>query len=73
MIFPPLSIEDLSFLLAISAILLLVSAEIVPHLFGEKTSVSDIKKLRDLAIATGVMFLVTVAITIFNIIFSSQP
>jgi len=73
MIFPPLSIEDLSFLLAISAILLLVSAEIVPHLFGEKTSVSEIKKLRDLAIVTGVMFLVTVAITIFNIIFGSQP
>jgi len=71
MIFPPLSIEDLSFLLAISAILLLVSAEIVPHLFSEKTSGSDIKKLRDLAIVTGVMFLVTVAITIFNIIFNS--
>ena len=72
MMFPPLSLEDLSFLLAISAILLLVSAEIVPHLFGEKTLVSDIKRLRDLAIVTGVMFLVTVAITIFNIIFSSQ-
>jgi hypothetical protein len=63
---PPLTVQDLSLLLAVSAILLLVSAELVPYIFGEKTLVSDIKKLRILAMVLGIMFLVSVAITIFT-------
>jgi hypothetical protein len=63
MFLPPLTIQDLSILLAVSAILLLVTAELVPFIFGEKTLVSDMKKLRNLALALGVLFLVTIVIT----------
>ena len=68
MLLPPLAFQDLSVLLAVSAILLLVTAELVPYVSGEKTLISDMKKLRNLAIVLGVLFLVTVAITIFNIL-----
>jgi hypothetical protein len=62
MLLPPLTVQDLSLLLAVSAILLLVTAELVPYVFGEKTLVSDMKKLRNLALVLGVLFVVTVAI-----------
>ncbi|MGD0072599.1 MAG: hypothetical protein ABSB71_13685 [Candidatus Bathyarchaeia archaeon] len=68
MLLPPLTLQDLSILLAVSAILLLVTAELVPYVSGEKTLISEVKKLRNLAIVLGVLFLVTVAITILNII-----
>ncbi len=48
-----------------SAILLLVTAELVPYVFGEKTLVSDIKKLRNLSLALGVLFLLTIIIEFF--------
>jgi hypothetical protein len=63
MLLPPLTIQDLSILLAVSAVLLLITAELVPHIFGEKTLVSDIKKLRNLALVLGILFLVTLVIT----------
>jgi hypothetical protein len=59
-------------LFAVSAILLLVTAELAPYVSGEKTLISDIKKLRNLALVLGVLFLVTVAITILNIILNLQ-
>ena len=68
MLLPPLTFEDLSLLLAVSAILLIVTAELVPYVSGEKTLISDMKKLRNLAMVLGVMFLVTVAVTIFNLL-----
>jgi hypothetical protein len=63
MLLPPLAVQDLSILLAISAILLLVTAELVPYIFGEKTLISDMKKLRDLSLMLGILFLVTIVIT----------
>jgi hypothetical protein len=63
MLLPPITIQDLSILLAVSAILLLATAELLPYMFGEKTLVSDMKKLRNLALVLGVLFLVTIAIT----------
>jgi hypothetical protein len=65
MLFPPITVQDLSILLAVSAILLLITAEILPYIFGEKTFVSDMKKLRNLAIVLGVLFVVTIVITFF--------
>ncbi len=62
MLLPPITIQDLITLLAVSAVLLLVTAELVPYVFGEKTLVSEIKKLRNLALVLGVLFVVTVAI-----------
>jgi hypothetical protein len=65
MLLPPVTVQDLSILLAISAILLLVTAELVPYIFGEKTLVSDMKKLQNLALVLGVLFIVTIVITYF--------
>jgi len=62
---PLLTVQDLSVLLAVSAILLLVTAELVPYIFGERTLVSDMKKLRNIAIVLGLLFLVTIVITYF--------
>jgi hypothetical protein len=65
MFLPPVTIQDLSILLAVSAILLLVTAELVPYIFGEKMLVSDMKKLRNIAIVLGFLFLVTIVVTYF--------
>jgi hypothetical protein len=62
MLLPPLTLQDLSLLLAVGAILLLATAELVPYIFGEKTLISDMKKLRNLAIIIGFLFFVTVAV-----------
>jgi len=69
MLLPLIPIEDISLLLGVSAILLLVTAEFVPYVFGEKTLVSDMKKLRNMAIVIGILFLVTVAIIVLDIAF----
>jgi hypothetical protein len=71
MLLPPLTLLDLSTLFAISAILLLVTAVLAPAISGEKTFVLDTKKLRNLAIVTGGLFLVTVAITILKIVLNT--
>jgi hypothetical protein len=65
MVIPPITIQDLSILLAASAVLLLITAEILPYIFGEKTFVSDLRKLRNLAIILGMLFVVTIVITFF--------
>lgn len=62
MLLPPLTLQDISILLAVSAILLLVTAELTPYISGEKMLISEVKKLRTLAITLGILFLVTIAI-----------
>jgi len=62
-LFLPLTVQDLSILFATSAILLLVTAEIIPYVFGEKTLISDMKKLRNVALVLGLLFIVTIVIT----------
>jgi hypothetical protein len=64
-----LPLEDLALLLGVSAIFLLVTAEFIPYVFGEKTLVSDMKKLRNMAIVIGILFLVTVAGIVLDIAF----
>jgi len=62
MLLPPLTLQDLSVLLAVSAILLLITSELAPYLSGEKILISDMRKLRNMALVLGVLFLVTVVI-----------
>ena len=62
MLLPPLNLQDISVLLGFSAILLLVTAELVPYVSGEKTLISNIRKLRDMALVLGVLFLITIVI-----------
>ncbi|MGA3059137.1 MAG: hypothetical protein ABSD92_02080 [Candidatus Bathyarchaeia archaeon] len=66
MLLPPITLQDLSLLLAVSAILLLATAELVPYFSGEKTLTSEIKKLRNLASVLGVLFIVTIIINVLN-------
>ena len=63
MLLPPITILDISILLAVSAILLLATAELVPYVSGEKTLISDIRKLRNMALVLGLLFLVTIVIS----------
>ena len=62
MILPPLTLQELSVLLAVSAILLLVTAKLVPYVSGEKRLISVVKRLRNMALVLGVLFLVIIAI-----------
>jgi hypothetical protein len=62
MLLPPIALPDISVLLAVSALLLLVTAEIVPYVSGEKILLSDVRKLRNMALILGLLFLVTIVL-----------
>jgi hypothetical protein len=62
MLLPPVTLQNISVLLAVSSILLLVTAELVPYISGEKTLISEIRKLRNMALVLGVLFLMTIII-----------
>jgi hypothetical protein len=62
MLLPPITLQDISILLAVSAILLLVTAELLPYVSGQKMLISDVRKLRNMALVLGVLFLVTIVI-----------
>ena len=65
----PLNFDDLSILLAITAVILLVTSELLSSFY--RRILINKRKLRRAAIAFSIFFLVTVAIKIANIIFSS--
>jgi hypothetical protein len=68
---PPLTFLDLSLLLTVDAIILLIIAELASPQYGLTNLTINKKKLRNAALTTGLLFLVTVAIRIINIITSS--
>jgi hypothetical protein len=68
MLLPPLTLEDIRMLLAIGALLLLTTSELIPYISGGKLLTSDIKKLRYLALVSSVLFLVAIANEILNMI-----
>lgn len=63
----PLSFWDTSLWLAVTAIILLVTAELIPPQY-EKTSLIDQKKLEKAALTLGILFLITIALGMLNII-----
>jgi hypothetical protein len=67
---PPLTFSDLSLLLAVGAISLLVASELASFQYGLTNLTLNKKKLRNAALTTGLLFLVTIAIQIINIIIS---
>jgi len=67
---PPLTFSDLSLLLALGAIILLITAELTSPYYGLTNLTINKKKLRNAALTIGILFLVTVAIRIVNIITS---
>jgi hypothetical protein len=64
----PLSFWYVSLWLAVIAIILLVTAELISPYHGRTNLVIDKKRLRRAALVAGILFLATVIIRIFQII-----
>jgi hypothetical protein len=65
---PPLTFSDMSLLLTVGAIILLVTTELASSHYGQTSLAVNKKKLKNAALATGIIFLVIVAIRIIGII-----
>jgi hypothetical protein len=66
----PLGFWDISLLLAITAIILLITSELVSPHYGKTNILINKKKLKNTAITVSILFLITVAIRIISIIIS---
>ncbi len=64
----PLSFWDISLWLAITAIILLVTTEMLSPRYGKIAIRINRTRLRNVAFATSILFLVTVAIRIIGIV-----
>jgi hypothetical protein len=69
----PLSFSDTSLLLAITAIILLVTSELISPYYGKTNLIVNKKRLRNTALAVSALFLLTVAIRVITIIISPSP
>jgi hypothetical protein len=65
---PPLTSSDASLLLAIGAIILLITAELSSPYYGRMNLNINRKKIKNAALATGMLFLITAAIEVINVI-----
>ena len=66
----PLSFWDISLWLAVTAIILLITSELISPYYGKTNILINRKRLRQTALTTGILFLITVAIRIYGIITS---
>jgi len=66
----PLSFNDISLWLAITAIILLITAELISPQYGQTNLLIDKRKLRTAALIVGLLFMLTVVIRIYGIITS---
>jgi len=64
----PLGIWDISLLLAIAAVVLLITSELLSPYFGKVNLKISKARLRNSALATSILFLATVALRIISII-----
>ncbi len=64
----PLGLWDISLLLAVTAIALLLTSELLSPYYGRTNLTINRKKLRNAAITTAILFLITVAMRIIAII-----
>jgi hypothetical protein len=67
----PLSFWDISLLLAVTAIILLITSELASPYYGKTNLIIKKRRLRNIALAVSIVFLITVAIRIFDIITSA--
>ena len=66
----PLTFWDISLWLAITAIILLITSELISPYYGKTNLLINKKRLRNVAIIVSTLFLITVAIRIATIIIS---
>jgi hypothetical protein len=64
----PLGFWDVSLWLAVTAIILLITAELISPYYGQTNLRINKKKLKNVALVLGILFLITVAIRIYGII-----
>jgi len=67
----PLSFWDISLWLAVTAIILLITSELISPYYGKTNILINQKRLKNTALTMGILFLITVAIRIYGIIISS--
>jgi hypothetical protein len=68
---PPLTFSDLSLLVFMGAIILLITTELASPHYGLTNLTINKKKLRNVALLMGLLFLLIVVINIINIITST--
>lgn len=66
----PLSFWDISLWLAVTAIILLITSELTSPYYGKTNLLINKKRLKNVALTTGTLFLITVAMRIYEIIIS---
>jgi len=66
----PLSFWDLSLWLAVTAIILLVTSELLSPYYGRTSIIVNKKRLRMVALSLGILFMITVFIRVSEILFS---
>ncbi|MGA2767373.1 MAG: hypothetical protein ABSF24_03545 [Candidatus Bathyarchaeia archaeon] len=66
----PMSFWDMSLWLAITAIILLVTSELISSYYGKTNPPINENRLRNVALAVSTLFLATVAVRIVTIIIS---
>ena len=64
----PLSFWDISLWLAVTAIILLITSELISPYYGQTNILINKKRLKNAALTMGILFLITVAIRIYEII-----
>jgi len=64
----PLSFWDLSLWLAVTAIILLVTSELISPRYGKTNLLIEKKRLRNVALTISILFLITVIIRVYEII-----
>jgi len=62
------SVWDIGLWLAVSSIILLITSELLAPYYGRNRVAIDAKRLRAVAIASGMVFLIIAAIRIFTIV-----
>ena len=67
----PLSFWDISLWLAVTAIILLITSELISPYYGKTNILINKKRLRNAALTTGILFLITVAIRIYSVVTST--
>jgi len=67
----PLSFWDVSLWLAVTAIILLITSELISPYYGKTNLLINKKRLRNVALTMSILFLITVAIRIYEIIIST--
>jgi hypothetical protein len=67
----PLSFWDISLWLAVTAIILLITSELISPYYGKTNLLINRKRLRNVALVMSTLFLITVALRIYGIITST--